>query len=257
MKKSKHRRECRPLSGKEPVAKSHKANIWEQCRRHALASAKYIHCAPERARRKQETPIGRRFTSEVGISSRKYHCLRGRARVRLTPATTIIGVSVAPTGEPLLPPKQSSVLQERCCTHLCQRRIVARELQVVLRAFHVAEERSLRQPARSGYRLLCNLRFAPNETGARSTITRRHRRYGGLRHQRDGHSPFVHRLDSGEAHSVGDIATASPSVSILTSYTASARKLRRGAQEGFRRQTVHVHDQDRFLSLEFGKAYNP
>src|SRR6266404_2533904 len=69
-------------------------NIWEQCRRHALRLGRRIStCVLQSVREgSKETPIGRRFTSEVGISFLdKYHCLRGPGSAfDLTPATAII-----------------------------------------------------------------------------------------------------------------------------------------------------------------------
>jgi len=47
-------------------------------------------------------------------------------------------------------------------TSFVSEEIIARELEVVLRAFHVAEEGSLRQPAKkAGIACLCNPRLAP------------------------------------------------------------------------------------------------
>jgi len=68
--------------GKTPVAKSHKQNIWEQCRRHGASLGRSIStCVLQSvARRKQGNAHRSRFTSEVGISFLdKYHRLRGRA----------------------------------------------------------------------------------------------------------------------------------------------------------------------------------
>ena len=69
-------------------------NIWEQCRRHALRLGRSIStCVLQSVREgSKETPIGRRFTSEVGLSFLdKYHRLRGPGSAfDLKPATTII-----------------------------------------------------------------------------------------------------------------------------------------------------------------------
>src|SRR5882672_8245753 len=69
-------------------------NIWEQCPRHALCLGWRIStCVLQSVREgSKETPIGRRFTPEVGTSFLdKYHRLRGPGSAfDLTPATTII-----------------------------------------------------------------------------------------------------------------------------------------------------------------------
>src|SRR6266849_6160131 len=69
-------------------------NIWEQCPRHALRLGRSIStCVLQSVREgSKKTPIGRRFTSEVGTSFLdKYHRLRGPGSAfDLTPATTII-----------------------------------------------------------------------------------------------------------------------------------------------------------------------
>jgi len=56
---------------KTPVAKSHRQNIWEQCRRHALRLGEvYPPCAPERARRKQGTRMVTLSRKEMLFSSK-------------------------------------------------------------------------------------------------------------------------------------------------------------------------------------------
>jgi len=60
---------------------------------------------------------------------------------------------VRATGESLFPPKQSSVVQNDAAHIFVSEEIVARELQVVLRAFHVAEERVAAPAGKERYRL--------------------------------------------------------------------------------------------------------
>src|SRR6202023_2491279 len=121
-------------------------NIWEQCRRHALRLGRSIStCVLQGVREgSKETPIGRRFTSEVGISFLdKYHRLRGSGSAfDLTPATTIIWRQRARPKANLFCPQSRVRYFKNDAAHIfvCEE-IVARELQVVLRPFHVAEER--------------------------------------------------------------------------------------------------------------------
>src|SRR6267378_6745026 len=160
--------ECPAVIGKRRRSRRViRQNIWEQCRRHALRLGRSIStCVLQSVREgSKETPIGRRFTSEVGISFLdKYHRLRGPGSAfDLTPATTIIWRKRArPQANLFFHQSRVRYLKNDAAHIFVSEEIVARELQVVLRAFHVAEER-VAAPAgeKAGISCLCNPRVAP------------------------------------------------------------------------------------------------
>src|SRR5260370_6667585 len=139
--------ECRAVIGKSGRSRRViRQNIWEQCRRHALRLGRSIStCVLQSVREgSKKTPIGRRFTSEVGISFLdKYHCLRGPGSAfDLTPATTIIWCKRArPQANLFCPQSRVRDFKNDAAHIFVSEENVARELQVVLPAFHVAEER--------------------------------------------------------------------------------------------------------------------
>src|SRR5260370_20014638 len=141
-------------------------NIWEQCSRHALRLGRSIStCVLQSVREgSKKTPICRRFTSEVGISFLdKYHRLRGPGSAfDLKPATTIVWRKRArPEANFSCPQSRVRYFKNDAAHIFVSEEILAREPQVVLRAFHVAEER-VAAPAgnETGIAGLCNLRFA-------------------------------------------------------------------------------------------------
>src|SRR6266403_2900003 len=160
--------ECPAVIGKRRRSRRViRQNIWEQCRRHALRLGRSIStCVLQSVREgSKETPIGRRFTSEVGISFLdKYHRLRGPgSALDLTPATTIMWRKRARPEANLFCPQSRVRYFKNDAAHIfVSEEIVARELQVVLRAFHIAEERVAAPASKeAGIACLCNLRFAP------------------------------------------------------------------------------------------------
>src|SRR6266403_1466390 len=112
-----------------------------------------------------KTPIVHRFTSEVGISFfDKYDRLRrpGSA-LHLDPAAAITWRKCARPQPNLFCLQSRARYFKNNAAHIfVSEEIVARELQVVLRAFHVAEER-VAAPAckEADTACLCNPRLAP------------------------------------------------------------------------------------------------
>src|SRR6202166_3853734 len=142
-------------------------NIWEQCPRHALRLSRRISiCVLQSVREaSKETPIVRRFTSEVGISFFDKHDSLGRPRsaLHLSPATAIPWRKCArPQANLFCPQSRIRYFKNDAAYIFVSEEIVARELEVVLRAFHVAEER-VAPPAgkEAGISCLCNPRLAP------------------------------------------------------------------------------------------------
>src|SRR6266853_861451 len=143
-------------------------NIWEQCPRHALRlSLRISTCVLQSVREaSKEPPIVRRFTSEVGISFFDKHDSLGRPRspLHLNPATAITWRKRArPQANPFFSQSGVRYFHNDAAYILVSEEIVARKLEVVLRAFHVAEER-VASPAgkEADIRCLCNSRLAPH-----------------------------------------------------------------------------------------------
>src|SRR5713226_1532044 len=142
-------------------------NIWEQCPRHALRLSRRIStCVLQGVREaSKETPIVRRFTSEVGISFFDKHDSLGRPRsaLHLDPATAITWRKRArPQANLFCPQSRVRYFKNNTAHIFVSEEIVAREPQVDLRAFYVAEER-VAPPAgkEAGISCLCNPRLAP------------------------------------------------------------------------------------------------
>jgi len=145
-------------------------NIWEQCRRpRGFRPRPEVYppvCLQRRARKEaRKTPIGRRFTSEVGISFLdKYHCLaRAGLRVRLDASPPpSSGVSVRAHRRTSFAPKaEFGTSRTMLHTSLSAKKIVARELQVVLSRLPTSQKKGVAAPAgkEAGIACLCNLRF--------------------------------------------------------------------------------------------------
>src|SRR5882762_4065892 len=142
-------------------------NIWEQCPRHALRLSRRIStCVLQSVREgSKEALIVRGFTSEVGISFfDKYDRLRrpGSA-LHLDPTATITWRKRArPQANFFCPQNRVRYFKNDAAHVFVSEEIVTRELQVVLRAFHVAEER-IAAPAgkETGIACLCNPRLVP------------------------------------------------------------------------------------------------
>src|SRR6267143_3263336 len=141
-------------------------NIWEQCPRRALRLSRRIStCVLQSVREgNKETLIVRRFTSEVGISFfDKYDRLRrpGSA-LHLDPAAIIWRKRARPQANLFCPQSRVRYFKNDAAHIFVSEEIVACELQVVLRAFHVAEER-VAAPAgkEAGITRLNNSRVAP------------------------------------------------------------------------------------------------
>src|SRR5216683_6197295 len=142
-------------------------NIWEQCPRHALRLSRRIStCVLQSVREgSKETLIARRFTSEVGISFfDKYDRLRrSGSALHLCPAAAIPWRKRARPQANLFCPQSRVRYFKNDAAHIfVSEEIVARELQVVLRAFHVAEE-GVTAPSgeEADITCLCNPRLAP------------------------------------------------------------------------------------------------
>ncbi len=107
----------------------------------------------------------RRFTSEVGISFFDKQDSLGRLRsaLHLDPAAAITWRKRArPQANLFCAQSRVRYFKDDAAHIFVSEEIVARELQVVLRAFHVAEER-VAAPAgkEAGIASLCNARLAP------------------------------------------------------------------------------------------------
>ena len=158
----------RPLSGKDAGrAGVIRQNIREQCPRHALRLSRRIStCVLQSVREgSKETPIVRRFTSEVGISffDKQDSLGRPRSALHLDPAAAITWRKRArPQANLFCTQSRVRYFKDDAAHIFVSEEIVARELQVVLRAFHVAEER-VAAPAgkEAGIASLCNARLAP------------------------------------------------------------------------------------------------
>src|SRR5882762_3361388 len=159
--------ECPAVIGKRRRARRViRQNIWEQCPRHALRLSRRIStCVLQSVREgDKETLIVRRFTSEVGIFFfDKYDRLRrpGSA-LHLDPAAIIWRKRARPQANLFCPQSRVRYFKNDAAHIFVSEEIVARELQVVLRAFHVAEER-VAAPAgkEASITRLCNSRVAP------------------------------------------------------------------------------------------------
>jgi len=152
--------ECPAVIGKRRRSRGViRQNIWSSVAATRFASAEVYPpvCSRACAKEARETPIGRRFNSEVGISFLdKYHRLRGPGSAfDLTPATTIIRRKRARPEANLFCPQSRVRYFKNDAAHIfVSEEIVARELQVVLRAFHVARRKGrCASRQRSGYRL--------------------------------------------------------------------------------------------------------
>src|SRR5258708_7684646 len=113
----------------------------------------------------KEALIIRRFTSEVGISFFDKHDSLGRPRsaLHLDPAAAITWrKSARPQANLIFPQSRVRYFKNDAAHIFVSEEIVPRELQVVLRAFHVAEER-VAPPAgkEAGIACLCYPRLAP------------------------------------------------------------------------------------------------
>jgi hypothetical protein len=123
-------------------------------------------CAPERARSpSKEALIIRRFTSEVGISFFNKHdsLSRPRSGLHLDPATAVSKRKRSrPQANFFRPQSRIGYFKNDAAYIFVSEEIVARELEVVLRAFHVAEER-VAPPAgkEADIACLCSCRLTP------------------------------------------------------------------------------------------------
>src|SRR5438270_1428489 len=142
-------------------------NIWEQCPRHALRLSRRIStCVLQSVREGgKETLIVRRFTRKVGIFLfDKYDRLRrpGSA-LRLGPAAITWRKRARPQPNLFCPQGGVRYFKNDAAHIFVSEEIVARELQVVLRAFHVAEER-VAAPAgkEADIACLCKPRLTPH-----------------------------------------------------------------------------------------------
>src|SRR6267143_804811 len=159
--------ECPAAIGKRRRARRViRQNICEQCPRHALRLSRRIStCVLQSVREgSKETLIGRRFTSEVGtFLFDKYDRLRrpGPA-LHLDPAAITWRKRARPKANPFCPQSRVRYFKNDAAHIFVSEEIVARKLQVVLRAFHVAAER-VAAPAgkKAGISCLCNPRLAP------------------------------------------------------------------------------------------------
>jgi hypothetical protein len=114
----------------------------------------------------KETPIVRWFTSEVGISFFNKHdsLSRPRSTLYLDPATAVAKRKRSrPQANLFRPQSRVRYFKNDAAYIFVSEEIVARKLEVVLRAFHVAEER-VASPAgkEADIRCLCNSRLAPH-----------------------------------------------------------------------------------------------
>lgn len=160
--------ECPTIIGKRCRARRViKQNIREQCPRHALRLSRRISTRVLQSVREgsNETFIVRRFTSKVGISLfDKYDRLRRpRSALHLDPAAITSRKRARPQANLFCPQSRVRYFKNDAAHIFLSEEIVARELQVVLRTFHVAEER-VAAPAgkESGITCLCNPRLAPH-----------------------------------------------------------------------------------------------
>src|SRR6202166_3916666 len=142
-------------------------NIWEQCPRHAPRLSRRIStCVLQSVREaSKETRIVLRLTSEVGISFFHKHDSLGRPRsaLHLNPATAITWRKRArPQANLFCPQSRIRYFKNDAAYIFVSEEIVARELEIVLRAFHVAEER-VATPAGKEADIAClfNPRVAP------------------------------------------------------------------------------------------------
>src|SRR6266849_5232556 len=123
----------------------------------------YTHlCAPERARRQQ----GNAHRPPVYLRGRHLFLRQarqpGQAALRLDPAAITWRKRARPQANLFCPQIRVRYFKNDAAHIFVSEEIVARELEVVLRAFHVAEER-VAAPAgkEAGIACLCNPRLAP------------------------------------------------------------------------------------------------
>jgi hypothetical protein len=114
----------------------------------------------------QETFIVRRFTSEVSISFfDKHDCLgRSRSALHLDPAAAVTWRKRSrPKANLVCPQSRIRYFENDAAYIFVSEEIVTRELEVVFRAFHVAEER-VAPPAgkEADIAFLCNPRLTPH-----------------------------------------------------------------------------------------------
>jgi len=113
----------------------------------------------------KETPIVRRFTSEVGISffDKDDRLRRPGSALHLDPAAAITWRKRArPQANLFCPQSRIRYFKNDAAYIFVSEEIVARELEVVLRAFHVAEERVAPPAGKEAcISCLCNPRLAP------------------------------------------------------------------------------------------------
>src|SRR5205814_4579788 len=114
----------------------------------------------------KETPIVRRFTSEVGVSFFDQHdsLSRSRSTLHLDPAAAVTWPKRSrPQANLFCPQSRIRYFKNDAAYIFVSEEIVARELKVVLRAFHVAEER-VATPAgkEADIACLCNPRLTPH-----------------------------------------------------------------------------------------------
>src|SRR4029077_1336292 len=142
-------------------------NIWEKCPRHALRLRRLIStCVLQSVREGgKETLIVRWFTSKVGISflDKNDRLRRPRAALHLDPAVAITWHKRArPQAHFFCSQSRVRHFKNDAAHIFVSEEIVACELQIVLRAFHVAEER-VAAPAgkEADTACLCNPRVVP------------------------------------------------------------------------------------------------
>src|SRR5207244_8602092 len=121
-------------------------DIREQRPRHALRLSRRVSTRVLQSVREagQKTLIARRLTSEVGISFFDQHDSLGRTRspLHLDPATAATRRQRSrPQANRFRPQSRIGYFQNDAAYIFVSEEIVTRELEVVLRAFHVAEER--------------------------------------------------------------------------------------------------------------------
>src|ERR1700731_5427221 len=143
-------------------------NIWEQCPRHALRLSRRIStCVLQSVcEASKETPIVRRFTCEVGISFFDKHDSLGRPRsaLHLNPAAAVTWRKRSrPKAHLSCPQSRIRYFKNDAAYIFVSEEIVARELEAILRAFHVAEKRVAPPAGKEAVvSCLCNPRLALN-----------------------------------------------------------------------------------------------
>ena len=211
----------------------------------------------------EETPIVRRFTSEVGISffDKQDSLCRPRSALHLDPATAItLRKRARPQANLFCPRAELGTSRTMLHTSLSAKKSSPVNCRLFFAPSTSQKKGSLRQPAKKRVSpASVTLASRPIETGAPSTITRPPSPVpAACGHQRGGESQFVRRarkLRSAPGKRYRPRITIGVNLELVQCF--GCERLGRGRPwRVFAGRRMHVHNQDGFPGVSrFRKAY--